>query len=313
MFRKINNKSLSLIFLGLLVVAAILFFANSGKEERSFRSKLVDIDSSAVTKIIVYSKATGYKPVSIFKKNSKWRVELPDGKSAPVVEEKIGFALQDLMKIKPQRLAARGTDKWKEFQVGKDSSGTRVQVYQGNDKTLDIILGRFNYQQQTRQMSTFVRLYDDTDIYEVDGFLAFTFNQPAVSFRDGRIVYGGNLKWSELKFEYPGDSSFTLIKKDNKWFVNNSETDSAKTATYLRTLGSLTKTKFADDAIINNPEQPTYKLTIMNNETSIPIEVKAFVDDNNYIIVSSQNPETKFDGKTFGKDIFVSRNSFFKK
>jgi len=309
MFRKLNNQTLIVIFVILLIIVAVIFFFNTGPKERTFRSKLVDIDTSAVTEIHVIAKANKFKPVRLFKKDKDWFVELPDGKDALVPGQRIAQTFKELTSIVPKRLAARGKDKWAEFQV--DSSGTRVQVMEGGNTTLDIIIGRFNYQQQPRSVSTYVRLANDNDVYEVDGFLSLTFNQNANSFRDNKVLSADYQTWKQLVFSYPGDSSFTLTKNNNKWFIDQVPTDSAKTATFLRTLANLNRSNFVDTVEIAKGRVPDYKLSISNDKLEFS-EVDAYVDPSSTIIVSSQNPDTKFDGKTFFKNIFVSRNTFFK-
>ncbi|GMR25634.1 MAG: DUF4340 domain-containing protein [Ignavibacteria bacterium] len=309
MFKKASNNLLGLIFVVLLLVVVIFFFLDSGKNERTFREVLVDIDTSAVTQIFVFSKANNYQPVKVFKHNNKWHVELRNGKTASVTEQKIKQTFLELTSIIPKRLAARNKEKWSEFQV--DSTGTRVQVFEGDNPTLDIVIGRFNYQQQPRSVSTYVRLYKDVDVYEVDGFLALTFNQDANAFRDGTVIKDDSNSWTKLQFNYPADSSFTLSKINNKWYVKNIEADSAKTANYLRRLSNLSQNKFADDVVIQTEQKPTYKLTISNEKLEF-IEVAAYVDSTNYVLISSENPETKFDGKSFGNTIFVSYKSFLK-
>jgi len=305
MFRKINNQFLSVVFIVLLVLVVVFIFLDSDRNERTFREVLVDIDTSAVTKIVIYSQASNFLPLNIYRDNNEWFVELTNGKSAHVTNQKIEQSFNELTAVKPKRLAARGQDKWNSFKV--DSTGTRVQVFEGGNITLDIVLGRFNYQQQSRSVSTYVRLYNDSDVYEVDGFLALTFNQNADAFRDGTIVSGDFNIWNNLKFDYPADSSFTLKKNNNKWFINRVETDSVKTINYLRTLSKLSRSNFADGADVE-PNNPTYNLTIADENLEFT-EISAFVDT---IFTSTQNPDTKFDGKTFGSTIFVEQSSFFK-
>ena len=311
MFRKTNNKVLGFIFILLLVIVIVAYLSDAGKEERTFREELVNIDTTAVTKIVINTKSNNYKPFSIYKSGKGWLIELKNGKTASVKDERVKQILNELVKIKPKRLAARGEDKWSEFQVKPDSSGTRVQVYEGDDATLDIILGRPNYIPQPRSVSTYVRLYNDTDVYEVNGFLALTFNQGADSFRDNTIIKSDQNMWNELQFNYPADSSFTLIKTGNKWFINNVETDSVKTTAVLRKLAAFMRSNFADDIEVPAGKSPSYQLTIKGKEIN-PIEVKAYVDSSYYVVTTNQNPGTKFDGKTFGKDLFVNKSTFFK-
>ncbi len=309
MFRKVNNKLLGIILFSLLILAVIVVFFDSDKDERTFREVLVVIDTSAVTKLVINPEANSKQSVTVYKQNNKWFVELPNGKSAHVTSDKIEQSFNELTAIKPKLLVARGKDKWKDFKV--DSAGTRVQVFEGKNISLDIVLGRFNYQQQPRNVSTYVRLYNDNDVYEVDGFLALTFNQDTNAFRDGTVIKSDYTAWKSIRLDYPADSSFNLIKINNKWFINNLETDSAKTVNYLRKLGNLSNNNFIDEVDISKDQAFKYGLTISDDNLNF-IEVNAYIDSSSYVITSSQNEDTRFDGKTFGNTIFVGKASFLK-
>ena len=176
---------------------------------------------------------------------------------------------------------------------------------------MDIVIGRFNFQQQPQSVSTYVRLHNDVDVYEVDGFLALTFNKDANAFRDGTVIKDDSNNWTQLQFDYPADSSFTLSKINNKWYVDNIKTDSTETANCFRRLSNLSQDKFADDVVINSDQKSMYKLTITTDKLEF-IELTASVDSTNYVIISSENPEAKFDGKFFGSTVFVGKENFFK-
>ena len=186
MFNKLTNNKLGIIFGALVVLLLIIWVMDSQKGERTFREELVDIDTASVTEILLYPKSYNYKEVRLFKADDQWRVELNDNLNVSVPEAKITALYNQLLDIKPKRLAARDATKFKDFQV--DSSATRIKVIEDGDETLDLIIGRFSYQQQPRSMSTFVRLGNDVDIYEVDGFLEMSFNKNADSFRNGDII-----------------------------------------------------------------------------------------------------------------------------
>jgi len=305
---KINNKTLALVFI-LLLVIFVVFFLFDGGSERTFRSALVDIDSSAVTEILIHPASKSNNDVRIFKEGENWKVTLASGKTANADDRKINEIFFQLMSIKPERLAARGQDKWNEFQV--DSTGTRVEVKEGSETTLDIILGRFAFQ-QPRTMNTYVRLANDTDVYEVPGFLSMTFNQGADSFRDATIIKDDYNNWQQLTFTYPADSSFQLINKGSQWMVNASPADSVKTANYLRRIANFNGSGFIDEPGINENTIPAYTLNITTKDLNF-IEVKAYIDSTNYIIHSSKNPDVYFDGKTTGKNLFVGKSEFLSK
>ncbi|MBT8377598.1 MAG: DUF4340 domain-containing protein [Ignavibacteria bacterium] len=303
---KINNRTLGILFAILLVIVIFFVFVDSGKNERTFRQFLVNIDTTAVTEILIYPKSQNHKEVKLFKANGGWKVNLPNGASANVAESRISDLFKQLIAILPKRLAARDEAKWNEFQV--DSTGSRVKVIQGMDVTLDLVIGRFSFQ-QPRTMNTFVRLYNDTDVYEVDGFLDMTFNQGANSFRDGTILNDDFNNWKQLQFNYPADSSFQLIKTGSDWFVNGLKADSTKAINYLRRLSQLSNTTFVDDFDSTNIISPTYLLNISTTDLKF-IELKGFVNEDHYLVRSTENPEVYFDGNSVGKTIFVGKSEF---
>ena len=309
MFQKVSNKLLAVIFAVLALIGIFLFVLDGGKNERTFREVLVDIDTSKVSEILIYSKSQNHKELKIYKENNEWRVTLPSGSSAKVSDQRISSLFTQLVEIKPKRLAARDEDKWTELQV--DSTGSRVKVFEGSKLTLDLVIGRFSFQ-QPRTMNTFVRLFNDKDVYEVDGFLDMTFNQGANAFRDGTVINSDYNNWKQVQFVYPADSSFQIVNTGRAWLLNGKSTDSLKTANYLNRLRNLSNTSFIDEVKIDPSSQPTYSLNITTSDMKF-IEVKCFVDSTSSFIHSSENPEAWFDGTSLTKTIFVGKSAFLPK
>lgn len=305
----ISTKKLAFIFLILAVIVLSLFVFDSGKE-RTFRENIVEIDTAAVTKIVIYPKSQTGSDVTLFKDDNNWKVKLDNNKVVSVPASKIDNLLQQLITLKPIRLTAKSKDKWAELQV--DETATRVEVYEDNDQTLNLVIGKFSFQ-QPRSMFTNVRLADETNVYLVEGFLDMTFNQNAEAFRNSNLLSGNHNEWNRLAFDYPADSSFQMIKINNKWIVNDIELDSAKVDNYLRQLSRLTNNNFIDqpDIPVNNP---TMKLTVSRIDNTL-FTLQAFGDTSNYVISSSMNTESYFDGKKndFYKKIFKGLGEFLKK
>lgn len=309
MFQTVNNKILGIIF-GLLLLAGIfLILFDGGKSERTFRDVLVNIDTSAVTEILIYPKSQNHKEVKLYKDNDEWRVTLPSGGNAKVAKQRISDLFTQLEAIKPKRLAARDESKWSELQV--DSTGSRVKVFQGSKLSLDLVIGRFSFQ-QPRTMNTFVRLYNDKDVYEVDGFLDMTFNQGANIFREGTVIKSDQNSWQQIQFTYPADSSFQLVKSGNDWLLNGKVTDSLKTTNYLNRLANLSNNNFVNDVKIDPASAPTFSINITTTDLKF-IEIKGYQDSTHFVIHSSQNPEAWFDGSSLSKTIFVGKSTFLSK
>jgi hypothetical protein len=301
-----NNKILAIVFGILVLIGILIFLFQGGKNERTFRDVLVDVDTTSITEIIIYPKSQNHREVKLFKDQDEWRVTLPTGGTAKVTNQRISSLFSQLLAIKPKRLAARDESKWSELQV--DSTGSRVKVFQDSKLALDLVIGRFSFQ-QPRTMNTFVRLYNDKDVYEVDGFLDMTFNQGANIFRDGTVIKSDHNTWQQIQFVYPADSSFQIVKSGSTWLLNGKTTDSLKTINYLNRLANLSNNSFIDEPEIIANDTPTYSLNITTNDMKF-IEVKAFYDSTSFIIRSSQNPEAWFDGASLTNTIFVGRSTF---
>lgn len=311
MFNKLSIKSLGIVFgILLLVVAAFMIYdANHG--ERSFRKELVSMDTAKVTRIKLYPKSLNHRGVKIYKDGNKWKVEIGKNQSAEVPENKVQRLFSELLSIKPTGVAASGEDSWKKYQV--DTSGTRVKVYQGGDKVLDLIIGKFAFE-RPRTMLSYVRVSGDDNVYMTNGFLNYMFNHNADYYRNNYLVNSENTGWTKLVFNYPADSSFTLVKNKNKWHVNGKTVDSSETAAYLRMLSHKTNSNFVDNPEESLLRKAEYTLTI-ESKSSAPIIVSAFENSSLVILNSSQNPHSYFDGKkkNYWHSIFVGKNHFFKK
>ena len=244
-----NNKILAIIFGILVLIGILIILFQGGKNERTFRDVLVDIDTTSITEILIYPKSQNHKEVKLFKDKDEWRVTLPTGETAKVTDQRMSSLFAQLLAIKPKRLAARDESKWSELQV--DSTGSRVKVFQDSELSLDLVIGRFSFQ-QPRTMNTFVRLYNDKDVYEVDGFLDMTFNQGANIFRDGTVIKSDHNTWQQIQFVYPADSSFQIVKSGSAWLLNGKPTDSLKTINYLNRLANLSNNNFVDEVKINS-------------------------------------------------------------
>jgi len=306
-----NNslKKYAIIFGVLLFIVLFMFVFNTGERERTFKNNLVSIDTASVTSVLLYPKSEHHHEVKLYKTDGIWKIDLKIGKTVSVPKEKIKNLFNQLLSIKPNRLAARESSKWHEFEV--DTTGTRVEVYEGNDVTLDIVIGKFSYQQQLRSMNSFVRLEDDKDVYEVNGFLSMTFNQGENAYRNARLISGNTNNWVRLAFDYPADSSFQMIKVNNKWKSNGKQLDSAKVANYLRQLMRTTNNNFVDNPSKDLLNKPTMKLRIDTDDNKV-ITLQMYGNSKDQIISSSMNTESYFDAakNKFSGKIFKGLNYF---
>src|SRR5574338_39037 len=309
MFNKVSNKNLVIVLGVLIIIAAVYIIIESNRGEGTFKANLVDIDTLKVTAVSIYPRATNHREVRLYKEGKNWKVKLDNNLTADVPENKIKTLLTLLVQVKPTRVAAQDKSRWAEFKV--DTAGTRVEVFEGNDNTLDLIVGKFSFQ-QPRQMNTFVRLNGEDEVYETEGFLDMALNQKPDYYRNNTLVNDDPANWKKLTFTYP-DSSFELIKDNNSWTIGGNKTDSAKTANYLRILSHLSSTSFVDNPSDAETGHAKYTLTIESG-TFGGIVISAYGDSTGTIVASSENEGAFFNGKqnNLFQKLFIGKNHLLK-
>lgn len=316
MSNRFDNKRLLYILAGLIVIMVLTFLIKIPKERATLKERIVELDSTDVSKIILYSKSSAGNPVEFIRNNGKWKVL--QGKISSVSKKnEVENIIMEIMSIKPQNLVSKSKTKWADFEV-TDSTGTRIMFLNKKGKTIaDLIVGRFSYKQLNNQYSmygrnniqgtSYVRVTGENEVYGVDGFLSLSFNRTFNDWRDNTLVTVNKDDMTSLKFIYPADSSFTLTKKESKWFIDNSPADSAKVANILTFLSNVAGQDFDDS--FKPDVNPDYQLVIEGNNL-LNISVKGYRrTDGTCIINSSLNPDIYFSSKSDGvfNRVFKSR------
>ena len=303
-----RNRILLIVFVVLLGIFLGKKFLG-GDDSRNFREVLVAVDTASVTKIVLATKANDHKPVELIKTSATWDVK-SENVNDQADEGAVKGMLTSFVKMTPKRLVAKSEDKWGQYEVN-DSLGTQVKMYSGDELLADVVIGKFNFQQATRSMSTFVRLGEEEDVYSVEGFLSSTFNQPLNGFRDKTFLETNKPDLTSLKFDYPGDSSFMLSKIGENWQINEVAADSAAVETFLNGLRSIRQRDFVDD-FDRGGKVALYQLTIDGNNMS-PIVVQGFQEGDELVLHSSLNENAFFEegGLNAFEKLFVPAGQFF--
>jgi hypothetical protein len=319
MLKNISSIKLIGIFAALvLVYFGIKFFGGSSRS-KSFKAEIVEIDTAKVTKVLIDSKGQN---LELIKENNAWKVSIGEGKYAPAQKSSVKSALSSLLSIKPSRIAAKKEDKWKEYQV--DSAGTRVQVFEGGKSTLDLVIGRFGFNQQAMQQQqqmmmggrgmqqfySYVRLNNENEVYVADNFMGMSISPDPNNYRNKQLLSLTTDDITKIQFNYPADSGFVLSKVDSVWSIFGSQPDSAATADYLSDIRYVSNSNFVDDVPASALVSPTVSMNI--SQTNEPdIMVKAFQHpEHKWIVHSSDNPMAYFADEELVKKLFVGREKF---
>jgi hypothetical protein len=322
MSNRFDNKKLLYLLIGLIAILLLTVVIKIPKERATLRSKIVEFDTSEVNKIILYPRVSIGNAVEFNKNNNKWKVQQGNIVSA-TQEGVVQNIFSDVLRIKPQSLAAVSKSNWKEFEV-TDSLATRIKFLDRKGKILaDLMIGKFNYRQPDNtyagyggnniQVTSFVRLYSEQNVYAVDGLLPFSFNSKFDDWRDRTFIKSDKNNITSIRFVYPSDSSFSLIRKDKVWQIGDKTADSTSTANFLVSLGILNGENFKDD--FKPILSPVYQVFIEGNNL-LSITVKCFKGDgtDEFIFNSSLNPEVYFTTKKDGifEKLFKPKNYFLK-
>ena len=321
MFRKLTNKVLLIVFAILAIVAVIVLVHDSKKGERTFRNELFSVDSAAVSSITIYPKGNGSDILILSKTGKEWDVVFKN-KHHPADSSLIKNILHELAHIVPERVA--GTDKtsWKQFEIS-DSSSSRVVVEQGNNITADFRVGkisftrggggnqRFRNSSQNVDVKSHIRVAGDDRVYVVEGFLSMMFSNNPAQYRNKMVYRYEKNQVAKLTFIYPGDSSFVLARKENKWYINDQPADSSETEKYLNSADYTSGSEFADESAVF----PDYKYTLkIEGNNMPPIEVNGAFDQGlkKYYIKSNENPSAIFSSSTpnLFNQIFTGKTRF---
>ncbi len=284
-----NNKKLLLILLGLvgLYFVAQLF---GGRKERTFKTDIVQVDTSIVTAIELLPKSAQQEKVRLQKQaDGSWQLT-QSSLQAAADPQAIQSLLASLAMMKAKRVAAKKEEKWKDYEV--DEAGSKVKAYAGDKLLTDFVVGRFSFDQATRSGTSFVRLANEPEVYAVDGFLSLSFNQDAAAYRIKTIVDTRGATITSVSWQN-ADERFEMARTpEGQWLANGAELlDSAKVAAYISGLSSVNGTEFYDQFDVSNAPPPQ-QIVQIGGDNMTPLKINCYYlngAENPFIIKSSAN------------------------
>ena len=296
---KISIKYLLIILGALAILFFVVQYTKRGNKSRSLKTNLVVFDVSDVSRLEI---TTYEDTVLLQKEKDRWTLLL-NGENKNTKEGVVETVLNTLKAVEPSRLASRKEEKWKEY--GVDTTGTRVKVFDGKKILSDLILGRFGVEEGQRDYHTFVRLFNDTDVYVASNFMKMTVYQNPNDYRDSRVLKINKDSLTSIAFEY-GNESFELIK-NTQWEIENQSVDSSQVADYLQAIRNLTSNDFYKGEVsTSSTGSITFKFT-SQPEVSVEVHTSALAP----IIKSSENKYEIFSSQELYEKIFVKQAYFF--
>jgi hypothetical protein len=323
MSNRFNNKRLLYLLSGLIAILILTVVIKIPKENSTFKNFIVNFDTASVSKIILNNRISNGNEVEFNRINNKWTVQ--QGKIVTATQEgAVENIFGEVLNIKPQSLASISKSQWSDFDL-TDSLATRVKFLNSKGKILaDVMIGKLDLKQSDKpikgysgnnvQITSYVRLHNGKEVYAVDGLLPFSFNIKFDDWRDRTFIHATRNDIKSIRFIYPADSSYNLIKKDSAWFTGNLKTDSLSVSNYLNSLVLMNGQEFKDG--FKPISNPVYQMIVEGNN-SLNFSIKCYEGENagEYILNSSLNPAVYFGSKKNGlfNQLFKPQNNFVKK
>jgi len=302
MSKRFNNKRLLYLLAGLTVILILTILIKIPEEKATFKSNIVDLDTSAVIKIILNNRISAGNAVEFNRNNYNWTVR--QGKIVSAIDEgAVQNIFSEVLNIKPQSLAAINQARWKEFDL-TDSLATRIKFLNSKGKILaDIMIGKLDFKQPDKpdggfsgnniKMTSYVRLYSEKEVYAIDGLIPFSFNIKFDDWRDKTFVRYNKSEITNISYLYPADSSYKLIRKDSLWYSGSLKADSLKVGNYLNSITLMRGEEFKDD--FTPVSNPVYQMLVQaTNSVGFSIKCYAGGSPGEYILNSSLYPEVYF-------------------
>jgi hypothetical protein len=302
MSKRFNNKRLLYLLAGLTVILILTILIKIPEEKATFKSNIVDLDTSAVIKIILNNRISAGNAVEFNRNNYNWTVR--QGKIVSAIDEgAVQNIFSEVLNIKPQSLAAINHARWKEFDL-TDSLATRIKFLNSKGKILaDIMIGKLDFKQPDKpdggfsgnniKMTSYVRLYSEKEVYAIDGLIPFSFNIKFDDWRDKTFVRYNKSEITNISYLYPADSSYKLIRKDSLWYSGSLKADSLKVGNYLNSITLMRGEEFKDD--FTPVSNPVYQMLVQaTNSVGFSIKCYAGGSPGEYILNSSLYPEVYF-------------------
>lgn len=305
---KMNNKTLFLIFAVLLAIYGISNLM-SNKTDRSFKTDLISIDTSQVTSLTIFPKSDDHQEILLQKNNGQW-VATQGNVTTVANGLAVNTLLNNIQLIKTKRVAAKKEERWKDYEVD-EANGTRIKVFAGSTLLEDFIVGRFSFDQQTRQGLSFIRISEEAEVYAVDGFMSMTLGQGFDAYRNKNLLKVNKEAVASIQLTKQDGSSQNFTHANSQWTKDNIAIDSTAMAGYLNGLQNVMGSDFADDVDETSINSLLYGvINIFKTNDPTPITLTCYQDlpkEKAYIFKSSQNTDAYFRSDESGlfKKLFV--------
>ena len=263
----------NLILAGVLVVLVGLLLVQRNQQKQVVASGpavTVSVHPEKVSRLHI--ERPGEPDVELARVGGGWKLTQPF--EYPAQDQVVQATLKTLETLELIDVVSRNPEKRSVFQV--DSTGTRVQAWEGADAVLDLVVGKatpdFGH--------TYVRRSDDDAVYRATGMLTYNFNKPANDWRDKTILKLEEAQISRVLLDYPQEGvNVVLALQDSAWTVASggraaAPADSATAVRLIHNVAALNTVNFATDAEAATVDfsKPTLRLRVETDSGTHVVE-----------------------------------------
>ncbi|MDH5381191.1 MAG: DUF4340 domain-containing protein [Cyclobacteriaceae bacterium] len=307
--KKINNKILLVIVLIFIGILMTYKYYQSPKLESNFESLLLSLDTARITKVLINPAADTNSLVKLERKNDTW-VLVGGNKEYEVDLLYVKRCLEAFNFLEAEKLVTRSKAKWNTYNVA--DSSTEVSAYSGNELLVKMYVGNIGFNKDASgqyhgDIFSYVRLDGMEEVYSVKGFLSPNFNKKIFEWRDKTFMRFETNAVTQVNFDYPGDSSFILVKKDTTWWVNGRKADFSKVDDYLFLLGNKDIYMISDTASIS--DNLLYNVSFLGDTVEFG-RIEAWRNETGWNLKSSTREEPYFSITNDENDIIVGAGYF---
>lgn len=305
------TKTLSLIFaisLGLLLLQLLL---GSGGQSEIFRDRLVEADPAEVNRFTLeHPPDTSF--VELLKTNGTWQVQA-NNETFEADSQKIETALQELTEMQVEALVTRDPEKHSRYRV--DSTGTFITLFEDDSQSGQLIVS--SAQAPGGSGDIYVRVPGDDRVFSVSGLRRSSIQSNYNNWRDLTVWNLPADSITEIRFQYPADSSFTMRKENGSWLAGADTLDEQKTSTLTNMLADLDVSGYPPEEMEQIDSEPTYTIDFsLNDGETKTLAFYRFVDAEPaplYKVRASGYPYTfTLAKRTWDQSVLRSREEFLR-
>lgn len=287
MLNKLSIKALWILVV-LLVGVVVFIMLNDQKKPKSTLPQLIlSVDSNALDRISVNPAMSA--PYELVKKDGKWKLKLDNQQLVDIEESTLEAAITKVSNTKPKRVITRKEENWSAYEVD-ELKGIKVSFYGGTESLGDLVIGKFDFNQQQRTMSNYVRLADKHDVYLIEDPLSFDWNKEPTGWRNKKVV---SLSANNIsKLVVSGETNVSLVKEGDTWKSLAEPMDSVAIQQLMGQFTNVTSDLFIDDLDVSQLISPNTVIELYATGENVTISI--YHVDGRDVLHSTANPSSLF-------------------